>query len=79
MTATSDRTAVLLIAHGSREPSANNDLLELAGRLASLRHYVGLHRTQERLVRLLGDFHFGTLSAALTAWRGLEPSQRAAA
>jgi polysaccharide deacetylase family protein (PEP-CTERM system associated) len=50
-----------------------------AGRLASLRHYVGLHRTQERLVRLLGDFHFGTLSAALTAWRGLEPSQRAAA
>ena len=26
----SDRTAVLLIAHGSREPSANDDLHELA-------------------------------------------------
>ncbi|MGO9466576.1 MAG: sirohydrochlorin chelatase [Isosphaeraceae bacterium] len=31
----SDRTAVLLIAHGSREPSANDDLLELARRLAA--------------------------------------------
>ena len=30
-----DRTAVLLIAHGSREPSANDDLHELAARLAA--------------------------------------------
>ena len=30
----SDRTAVLLIAHGSREPSANDDLHALADRLA---------------------------------------------
>jgi len=29
-----DRTAVLLIAHGSREPAANADLHELAARLA---------------------------------------------
>jgi sirohydrochlorin ferrochelatase len=28
-------TAVLLIAHGSRRPAANQDLLDLAGRLAS--------------------------------------------
>ncbi|MGP0067152.1 MAG: sirohydrochlorin chelatase [Isosphaeraceae bacterium] len=28
------RTAVLLIAHGSREPSANDDLVQLAARLA---------------------------------------------
>jgi len=34
-----DRTAVLLIAHGSREPSANQDLVELAGRLASSGRY----------------------------------------
>jgi sirohydrochlorin ferrochelatase len=31
----SERTAVLLIAHGSREPSANNDLHALAARLAA--------------------------------------------
>jgi len=31
----SNRTAVLLIAHGSREPSANDDLLGLAARLAA--------------------------------------------
>jgi len=31
----SDQTAVLLIAHGSREPAANEDLLGLAGRLAA--------------------------------------------
>jgi sirohydrochlorin ferrochelatase len=30
-----NRTAVLLIAHGSREPSANDDLHELAARLAA--------------------------------------------
>jgi len=31
----SDRTAVLLIAHGSREPAANDDLHALADRLAA--------------------------------------------
>jgi len=30
-----DRTAVLLIAHGSRQPAANDDLHELAGRLTA--------------------------------------------
>ncbi len=34
-TSSSERTAVLLIAHGSREPSANNDLIELAARLSA--------------------------------------------
>ena len=29
------RTAILLIAHGSRQPSANDDLRELAARLSS--------------------------------------------
>jgi sirohydrochlorin ferrochelatase len=33
------RTAVLLIAHGSREPSANDDLHALAGRLAASGEY----------------------------------------
>jgi sirohydrochlorin ferrochelatase len=33
------RTAILLIAHGSREPSANDDLRELAARLSSQETY----------------------------------------
>ncbi len=33
-TSSSERTTVLLIAHGSREPSANDDLHELAARLS---------------------------------------------
>jgi sirohydrochlorin ferrochelatase len=33
--AESDQIAVLLIAHGSREASANDDLLELAARMAA--------------------------------------------
>jgi polysaccharide deacetylase family protein (PEP-CTERM system associated) len=33
------------------------------GRLASFRHYVNLHRTEQRLRRLLGDFRWGPLSA----------------
>jgi polysaccharide deacetylase family protein (PEP-CTERM system associated) len=32
------------------------------------RHYVNLHRTEERLRRLLRDFHFGTMSEALRKW-----------
>jgi polysaccharide deacetylase family protein (PEP-CTERM system associated) len=35
------------------------------GRLRAFRHYVNLHRTEGRLVRLLQDFRFGTLSEAL--------------
>ena len=35
----SERTAVLLIAHGSREPSANDDLHELAARLSAAGEY----------------------------------------
>ena len=38
-TSSSERTAVLLIAHGSREPSANNDLIELAARLSASGEY----------------------------------------
>ena len=40
------------------------------GWLRGFRHYVNLHRTEPRLVRLLGDFSFGTLSEALARWRG---------
>jgi polysaccharide deacetylase family protein (PEP-CTERM system associated) len=50
-----------------------------AGRMATFRHYVGLRRTEQRLHRLLEDFRFSTLSAALASWRGVESSQRAAA
>lgn len=32
------------------------------------RHYTGLNRTEGRLIRLLRDFHFGTLSEALQAY-----------
>jgi polysaccharide deacetylase family protein (PEP-CTERM system associated) len=39
------------------------------GRLAAFRHYVNLHRTEGRLVRLLRDFAFDTLSASLEHWR----------
>jgi sirohydrochlorin ferrochelatase len=38
-TPSSHQTAVLLIAHGSREPSANADLHELAARLAAAEEY----------------------------------------
>src|SRR5439155_7230631 len=38
-TPSSQRTAVLLIAHGSREPSANDDLRALAARLAAAGEY----------------------------------------
>ncbi len=39
------------------------------GRMAAFRHYVNLRRTEGRLVRLLRDFRFGTLSESLAAWR----------
>jgi sirohydrochlorin ferrochelatase len=38
-TSLSDRNAVLLIAHGSREPSANDDLHDLAARLSTTGEY----------------------------------------
>jgi polysaccharide deacetylase family protein (PEP-CTERM system associated) len=37
------------------------------GLLKAFRHYVGLRRTETRLVRLLKDFRFGTMSQALRA------------
>jgi polysaccharide deacetylase family protein (PEP-CTERM system associated) len=37
----------------------------------AFRHYVGLHRTEGRLVKLLRDFSFGTLTGALSLY--LEP------
>jgi len=51
------------------------------GRLRAFRHYLNLHRTEDRLVRLLGDFRFGTLSQALRRWRpeaAVSPWRRAA-
>jgi polysaccharide deacetylase family protein (PEP-CTERM system associated) len=48
------------------------------GRLKAFRHYVNLRRTEPRLVRLLNDFDFDTLSVALERWRR-SPAGRAAA
>jgi polysaccharide deacetylase family protein (PEP-CTERM system associated) len=39
------------------------------GRVAAFRHYVNLRRTGARLERLLRDFAFDTMSAALDRWR----------
>ena len=41
-----------------------------AGKLSRFRHYTNLHRMEERFVRLLQDFSFGTVSEVLQA-RGL--------
>jgi polysaccharide deacetylase family protein (PEP-CTERM system associated) len=38
------------------------------GALRAFRHYVNLGRTEERLVRLLQDFSFDTLSESLARW-----------
>jgi polysaccharide deacetylase family protein (PEP-CTERM system associated) len=43
------------------------------GWLRAFRHYVNLHRTEPRLVALLRDFRFGTLSDALAAWQAHAP------
>jgi polysaccharide deacetylase family protein (PEP-CTERM system associated) len=46
------------------------------GRMRAFRHYVGLRRTEGRLLRLLNDFRFGTMSEALGEWwpaRGHQP------
>jgi polysaccharide deacetylase family protein (PEP-CTERM system associated) len=47
----------------------------------AFRHYVGLRRTEGRLVRLLSDFAFGTLSEALARWGtdAAAPARKAAA
>ena len=44
----------------------------------SFRHYVNLHRTEERLVRLLRDFAFGPLSAVLEPYHENEEVRLAA-
>jgi polysaccharide deacetylase family protein (PEP-CTERM system associated) len=44
------------------------------GWLRAWRHYVGLRRTEGRLVRLLKDFRFGTLSEALAEWLPAAPA-----
>jgi len=37
--------------------------------MAAFRHYVNLRRTEARLMQLLVDFRFGTLSESLASWR----------
>jgi polysaccharide deacetylase family protein (PEP-CTERM system associated) len=44
------------------------------GWLRAWRHYVGLRRTEGRLLRLLKDFRFGTLSEALAEWLPAAPA-----
>ncbi len=43
------------------------------GMMRAFRHYVGLRRTEKRLVQLLKDFRFGTLTESLSEW--LNPHQ----
>jgi polysaccharide deacetylase family protein (PEP-CTERM system associated) len=49
------------------------------GTMRAFRHYVGLNRTEDRLVRLLKDFRFGTLSESLAAWWPARGRQKLAA
>lgn len=49
------------------------------GMMRAFRHYVGLRRTEKRLVQLLQDFRFGTLSESLGEWLGRRPEVRLAA
>jgi hypothetical protein len=37
--------------------------------MKAFRHYVNLHRTEERLVRLLRDFPMATLSESFAHWQ----------
>jgi polysaccharide deacetylase family protein (PEP-CTERM system associated) len=48
------------------------------GAMRAFRHYVGLRRTETRLMRLLKDFRFGTMSEALGEWLSV-PRARALA
>src|SRR5579875_1789653 len=43
------------------------------GMIRAIRHYVGLRRTERRLVQLLKDFRFGTLTEALGEWLNSRP------
>jgi polysaccharide deacetylase family protein (PEP-CTERM system associated) len=49
------------------------------GMMRAFRHYIGLRRTEARLVRLLKDFRFGTMSEALGEWLPARREQRLAA
>jgi polysaccharide deacetylase family protein (PEP-CTERM system associated) len=44
------------------------------GVMRAFRHYVGLQRTEGRLVQLLKDFRFGTLTEALGEWLNSHPA-----
>ncbi len=49
------------------------------GALRAFRHYVGLRKTETRLIRLLKDFRFATMSEALGEWlTSTDALQRAA-
>jgi polysaccharide deacetylase family protein (PEP-CTERM system associated) len=48
------------------------------GRMRAWRHYVNLHRTEGRLIRLLSDFAFAPLSDALENYLGERPRRHAA-
>ncbi len=50
------------------QPSVDN-----AGWFSRFRHYNNLHRCESRLKRLMGDFRFGTVSAALAGTTPLPP------
>jgi polysaccharide deacetylase family protein (PEP-CTERM system associated) len=49
------------------------------GMVRAFRHYVGLGRTEGRLLRLLKDFRFGTLTEALGEWLNSRPEAPLAA
>jgi hypothetical protein len=50
---------------------------QAVGRLTSWRHYGNLHRTEERLIRLLRTFQFGTAASLLeNLSRAAEPVER---
>jgi polysaccharide deacetylase family protein (PEP-CTERM system associated) len=42
------------------------------GRMKAFRHYVNLHRTEDRLAHLLSDFSLGTLAEAFTHWKSAQ-------
>jgi polysaccharide deacetylase family protein (PEP-CTERM system associated) len=48
------------------------------GWLRGFRHYVNLHRTEQKLDRLLGEFRFTTVSAALAQWEQARSETRPA-
>ncbi|MGH7226892.1 MAG: DUF3473 domain-containing protein, partial [Gemmataceae bacterium] len=49
------------------------------GMIRAFRHYVGLRRTETRLMQLLKDFRFGTLSESLGEWLSAAGAQPLAA